>query len=893
MVPSIAIREGIKKSLEITQEHFQEQYKKKIRFFVYDNSNSSNIANIRAFSDDSNLQVMIINHQAFNSTTSQRSQAARRIYAELDEIGSLRPIDVIKSTRPILILDEPQKIGEKTEKTLEEFNPLFKLRYSATHKKDKEYNKIYKLDAVDAYNQKLVKKIYVKGVELINDRSIDTYMYLDTIDISEKRDPIAKLEILEKSSTGTRKVLRRVKPGVNLFELSKGLAEYKGYVVSEINCMGDNNKVMFTNGKEISVGQAVGEIDGKHIARLQIRETIKSHFKKERQLYKMGVKVLSLFFIDKVANYKFYEEGNPLKGEYADIFEEEYNKIFEEEVNFIDEEYQKYLNSFETERIHAGYFSIDKKGQEIDSSGNNETEDVNTYDLIMKDKERLLSLEEPVRFIFSHSALREGWDNPNVFQICTLKRSSSEMSKRQELGRGLRIAVNNNGERMDSSVLEGMFHDVNALTVIASESYEKFAAALQKEMAETIKVRATKFSREIFVDKELRNEKGEKFIISENAYMNLAFHHVSKNYVDSKEDYKITDTFLDAIETGNIELPEEIIPFKESYLNLTRKIYSKVDNYVENANVIDITSLQVNENFMKKEFQELWNKINVKTVYEVNFNSEELIEKAIEALNGKLKVSRIRARVSYGEQKDRISAESLKDGSSLTKESESTYQVEDFVVTSTKYDLIGEIADETELTRKTIIKILQGIKKVIFDQFKYNPEEFIRKASRLINEEKATMVINGITYHKTEERFHNEIFTINNINASLGKNAIDVKKHIYDYLVTDSKIEKEFAEGLETGEVIVYSKLPSGFKIPTPLGNYNPDWAIVLDNKEFKHVYFIAETKGSLSSLDYRDVEKAKIACAREHFKSLNEKNVVYDVVNGYEELINVVTQIK
>ena len=385
MVPSIAIREGIKKSLEITQEHFQEQYKKKIRFFVYDNSNSSNIANIRAFSDDSNLQVMIINHQAFNSTTSQRSQAARRIYAELDEIGSLRPIDVIKSTRPILILDEPQKIGEKTEKTLEEFNPLFKLRYSATHKKDKEYNKIYKLDAVDAYNQKLVKKIYVKGVELINDRSIDTYMYLDTIDISEKRDPIAKLEILEKSSTGTRKVLRRVKPGVNLFELSKGLAEYKGYVVSEINCMGDNNKVMFTNGKEISVGQAVGEIDGKHIARLQIRETIKSHFKKERQLYKMGVKVLSLFFIDKVANYKFYEEGNPLKGEYADIFEEEYNKIFEEEVNFIDEEYQKYLNSFETERIHAGYFSIDKKGQEIDSSGNNETEDVNTYDLIILD----------------------------------------------------------------------------------------------------------------------------------------------------------------------------------------------------------------------------------------------------------------------------------------------------------------------------------------------------------------------------------------------------------------------------------------------------------------------------------------------------------------------------
>ena len=892
MVPSIAIREGVQKSFDITQDYFQELYHKKIRYFVYNSSNSSNIANINTFASDDSIQVMIINYQAFNA----KGTANRRIYEELDELQSRRPIDVIKSVHPILIIDEPQKFGDKTEELFNEFKPLFKVRYSATHKKGKEYNKIYRLDAIDAYNQKLVKKINVKGIEVLHNKSEDTYLFLDSVNISQKHDPEAIIEIEVKSSTGVSRKLMKIKAGDDLYTKSGGLQQYKGYVVSEIDGRYDQyDKVFFTNGVEIQVGQAFGDVDESHIIRIQIRETIRSHLEKEKELHKLGIKVLSLFFIDEVAKYKYYEDGSALKGEYAKIFEEEYNKALIDYRTLFDEDYVKYLDSFDTGKIHAGYFSIDKKGHEVDPSINDKKEylsfDEDAYDLIMKDKERLLSLEEPVRFIFSHSALREGWDNPNIFQICTLKHSNSEISKRQEIGRGLRICVNNDGDRMDYSVLENNFHSINTLTVVASESYDSFAKALQTEISESLSERPKNFTQESFVGKILTNEAGEHYEFTPEHFQDLLIFNVMNGYVDQKDNYKITDKFVEDMENGKLEVMPDLVGFEEQIGQLMKRLYSTSNTkLVSDERRENIKNLVPNANFMKKEFQDLWNKINIKTIYEVDFDTNELIDKAVQAINGKLNIAKMQVKITEGEQKDKMSSVSVNSGSSMTEGKTKTETVEDFSPSMVEYDLIGEITKDTGLTRKTVIDILIKITPEKFKYYQYNPEEFIRKVCNLINQEKATTIIDGITYHKTDNRFDNDIFTINNVRGELGENAIDVKKHIYDFLVTDSKNEREFAKKLESGEVTVYAKLPNGFKIPTPVGNYNPDWAIVFDNPSFKYIYFIAETKGSMDSLELRDVEKAKIECAKKHFKCISNDEVKYDVVDSYESLINLLT---
>lgn len=892
MVPSIAIREGVQKSFEITQDYFQEQYHKKIRYFVYNSGNSSNIANINTFASDDSIQVMIINYQAFNA----KGTANRRIYEELDELQSRRPIDVIKSVHPILIIDEPQKFGDKTEELFNEFKPLFKVRYSATHKRNKEYNKIYRLDAIDAYNQKLVKKINVKGIEVLHNKSEDTYLFLDSVNISQKHDPEAIMEIEIKSSTGVCRKLMKIKAGDDLYVKSGELQQYKGYVVSEIDGRYDQyDKVFFTNGVEIQVGQAFGDVDNSHIVRIQIRETIRSHFEKEKELNKIGIKVLSLFFIDEVAKYKYYEDGPALKGEYARIFEEEYNKALNDYRTIFEDDYQKYLDSFETGKIHAGYFSIDKKGHEVDPSINDKKEylsfDEDAYDLIMKDKERLLSLEEPVRFIFSHSALREGWDNPNIFQICTLKHSNSEISKRQEIGRGLRICVNKDGERMDYSVLENSFHSVNTLTVVASESYDSFAKALQTEIAESLSARPKNFTQESFIGKILINERGEHYEFTPEHFQDLLIFNVMNGYVDQKDNYKITDKFVEDMENGKLEVMPDLVGFEEQIGTLMKRLYSTNNTkLVSDERRENIKNLKPNANFMKKEFQDLWNKINIKTIYEVDFDTEELINKSVQAINGKLNITKMQVRITEGEQKDKLSTVSISSGSSMTDGKTKTETVNDFSASMVEYDLIGEITKDTGLTRKTVIEILTKITPEKFSYYQYNPEEFIRKVCNLINQEKATTIIDGITYHKTDNRFDNDIFTINNVRGELGENAIDVRKHIYDFLVTDSKNEKEFAKKLESGEVTVYAKLPNGFKIPTPVGNYNPDWAIVFDNPSFKYIYFVAETKGSMDSLELRDVEKAKIECAKKHFSCISNDEVKYDVVDSYDSLINILT---
>ncbi|MFI3211631.1 MAG: restriction endonuclease subunit R, partial [Peptostreptococcaceae bacterium] len=625
--------------------------------------------------------------------------------------------------------------------------------------------------------------------------------------------------------------------------------------------------------------------------RIQIRETLKSHFEKEKNLFKSNIKVLSLFFIDEVSKYKYYEDSQALKGRYAQIFEEEYNYLLNENKNLLDVEYSKYLESFETGKIHAGYFSIDKKGNAINSKLDNKKEglsfDEGAYDLIMKDKERLLSLSEPVRFIFSHSALREGWDNPNIFQICTLKHSESTISKRQEIGRGLRICVNGNGERMDYSKLESDFHSINNLTIIANESYDSFSKDLQKEISDSLTERPKSFDVTHFINKVLVNDSGNQVPIDSILFTKISMHCLTNDYID-KDTLKVTDNMIQAMNNDTLEVLPELEEFKDEYINLMKKLYlNNNTSLISNERKSTIKNLVPNDNFNKKEFQDLWNKINVKTIYEVDFDTAALISKSVDAINTKFNVTTTKVKITEGNQKDTFDSVSLKASESMKEVSS---KIQSFDITSMsqiKYDLIGEIVKDTKLTRKTIIAILQKITENKFEMFKINPEEFIRRTSKLINEEKAATVINGITYHKTDQIYSNDIFTINNISGEVDKNAFDVKKHIYDFLITDSNIERKFAEKLETGEVTVYAKLPNGFKIPTPVGNYNPDWAIVFDNEDFKYVYFIAETKGTMDSLELRQTEKAKIECAKKHFECISNNSVKYDVVDSYKNLID------
>ncbi len=882
MVPSVAIREGVHKSMEITEEHFQEIYGKKIRYFIYDTKNKSNLVNIKNFADTSNIEVIIMNYQAFAT----RSKESRKIYQELDTLQTEKPIDIIKRARPILIIDEPQRFGKTAEKIFKdrEFEQLFTLRYSATHKKD--YNKIYRLDAIDAYNHKLVKKISVKGIEVIGNTGTNSFLFLDRIQLSTKENPTAYIEMEVKQSNGIRKKIVKVKEEDNLFILSNELQQYKNqFVVKEIN--GQNNTVTFLNGIVLEVGQTNGDVDEKHIRRIQIRETIRSHLEKERVLFNKGIKVLSLFFIDEVARYRMYDENNnQLKGEYAEIFEDVYKNHVKELLgkDYISDSYKSYLKENTAEIIHNGYFSIDKKGHFIDSKENraegNISNDVNAYDLIMKNKEQLLSLDEPTRFIFSHSALREGWDNPNIFQICTLKQSQSTISKRQEIGRGLRISVNNNGDRMDFTALENDFFDINKLTVVASESYDKFAKELQKEIYNSLSDRPVILKVDVLKT---------KLKLSDNLAMDLLFDMKAKGYLN--DNYQITDKTIDDIGNDTFEVPEKLTDKKKSIIDLVRSVHTSANFKVTENETSSINEpiLEPNDNFYKKEFQNLWNKIKVRTAYEVDFDSDEFINKCVKSIDEHLIVNRVLLNIIEIEQIDKIESEDLKSGKSMQKSVNGniTEKVDSFLG-SVKYDLIAEITKECYLTRKTAVAILKNIKSKTFAKYKTNPENFIKNIIKIINDEKATTLINSITYSKTDKTYGDDIFTINNFKGVIGKNIKKVKRHIYDYVKTDSEVERKLTEDLESGEVEVYAKLPGGFKIPTPIGNYNPDWAIVFNKEKFKYIYFIVETKGSLDSLQLRAAEKTKIECAKKHFSSLSDKNIKYSVVKNYSDLKNI-----
>lgn len=877
VVPSIAIREGVYKSFEITAEHFMEQYNKRVRFFIY---NSKQLHHLEQFSSDGGINVMIINVQAFNA----RGQDARRIYEELDDFQTRKPIDVIKSNHPIMILDEPQKLeGVKTFESLKEFTPLAILRYSATHRT--EHNKIHRLDALDAYNQKLVKKIAVRGITIRGLTGTNAYLYLESIQISATSPPVARIEFEVKQLNGIKRVMRKFGRNDNLFDLSDGLSQYKGFIISDIDAVTDT--VSFTNGVILEAGEATGDVNEATLRRIQIREAVKAHLEKEQALFPQGIKVLSLFFIDQVAKYRRYDDGVEQPGEYALIFEEEYKDALNEIPLLLDEPYRNYLNGIKAEKTHNGYFSIDKKSNRLVDptvrARSTESDDVDAYDLILRNKEQLLKFEEPIRFIFSHSALSEGWDNPNIFVICTLKHSDSSIRKRQEVGRGLRLCVNQYGDRMDSGA---NVHDINLLTVVASESYKDFTAGLQREISESLSARPRKADEEYFTGKILGTPEGDVAVtpqIAKQIYRYL----VKNDYTDNND--AITATYHEAKKNNTLAtLPPELAPYAPQIAQLIDSVFSDAalpeidDGRKAKPNLL-------NKNLEKAEFKALWEKINLKAAYTVHFDTAELIKKCVATLDKELRVTKLQYTIDRGEQNEAVTYDQLKEGQSFTIKEHETDFLTHSVHSAVKYDLIGKLAEDTNLTRSTVAEILKGMNEAVFSQYRRNPEDFMQKTASIINEQKATAVVEHLTYSPVEEKHKlHEIFTVDK--KPDFSRAIKTERHVYDYVFTDSKTEKTFVTELDKSvEVVVYAKLPRGFFIPTPVGNYNPDWAIAFKEGAVKHIYFVAETKGSMSSMELRKIEECKIDCARKFFAGITTDQVKYDVVSDYAKLMNIV----
>ncbi len=884
MVPSIAIREGIHKSFEITADHFTESYGKKIRHFIY---NSKQLHHLESFASDSGINVMIINIQAFFA----RGADNRRIYEELDDFQSRRPMDVISSNRPILILDEPQKMeGKATMEALPKFKPLMILRYSATHKTN--YNRVHRLDALDAYNQKLVKKIAVRGITMKGLAGTNAFLYLESIEISKKA-PIARIEMEIKQQSGEikRKVMRLEK-GKNLYDISNSLDQYEGFVISQIDYNQDS--VEFINGHTLVAGEATGDVTEAVIRQIQIRETVKAHLEKEQQLFAQGIKVLSLFFIDVVVRYRDYSQTDE-QGDYARIFEEEYEQLKAEYLGtpaLDNEAYRKYLAGIDVGKTHEGYFSIDKKTKRLKDpkvgARSVDSDDVDAYDLILKNKERLLSFEEPVRFIFSHSALREGWDNPNVFVMCMLKHSDNTISRRQEVGRGLRLSVNQVGDRMDNPVT---VHDINILTVVASESYKDFVGNLQSEISDSLSARPRKADEAYFTGKTIDTETGTLEITS--AMARELYKYLLKNdYAD--DDDQVAETYHEAKASGSLKpLPDELAPHAEQIFKLIDSVFNE-SQLPQIGDDRKPKTNPLNENFDKKEFQELWKRINRRAVYRVEFDSAELIKNCIKTLTKELHVSPLQYTVQSGIQNVQITDTQLQRAEGFQLENTTVEAHKTSVHSAVKYDLLGKLAENVQLTRKTIAGILCNLESVVFKQFKQNPEHFISEASRLINEQKATMIIECLTYDEVAGQHDVSIFTASQSRQDFTKASEKLKKHIYDFAITDSKVERDFVRELDaSSEVVVYTKLPRGFLIPTPVGDYNPDWAISFIEGTVKHIYFVAETKGTMSSMELREIEKTKIECARKFFDKINlnitNDQVKYDVIDSFGKLMDIV----
>lgn len=893
VVPSVAIREGVAKSLETTQQHFSDEYGKKIRFFTY---SSDKLTEVDNFASDSGIYAMIINMQAFNSSKNQKI-----IDKKLDSFRSRRPIDIIAQTNPILIIDEPQSVeGKQTKESLKEFNALFTLRYSATHKE--KYDMVYRLDAMDAYNQHLVKKIAALGITLTGTTATNSFVYVEGVDIYKNKAPTARLGFEIKGKTGTRTMVRKVQGGDDLYTLSGELDEYADrFVILPDGIDGRDNSVTFLNGLKLYAGQISGNEQMTALQRrIQIRETIRTHIQRERELYPRGIKVLSLFFIDEVSKYRLYDGDNDdgRNGEYAKMFEEEYeNVVGQMQRQFGDDAYLHYLDGIDVHKTHQGYFSIDKKkgkkARFVEGKIDRKTQlsdDVDAYDLIMKDKERLLSLDEPVRFIFSHSALREGWDNPNVFQICTLKpQSESEIRSRQEIGRGLRLCVNQQGERMDESVLGRDVQELNKLTLITDLEYGKFAEALQTGLAESLADRPQKVDTQLFVGRTLVDANGEQVHVTQDLANAIYEDLIQNDYVKRG---KLTDKYFADKEIWSFHVASEVSGYADSVVRILSGVYDAHTMAPENAHSNNVQAIVDEEKLHKAEFLNLWNRINHKSFYTVQFDTPELIDHSIRALDSKLNVTRVQINLEYGEQTARLeSREQLEQGKGFQKARSDRESAKYAPLGSVRYDLVGKLVEETGLTRATVAAILRGIAPQTFSQFRINPEEFILKAARLINDEKATQIIEHITYNRLDAAYDQDVFTRATLRGKLDVNAMEANRSLYSHVIYDSDNERRFAQELDVSDqVAVYVKLPGSFYISTPVGKYNPDWAIAFNEGSVKHIYFVAETKGNLDTMELRGVGNAKIECAKKHFAAISNGSVVYSVVDNYSTLMQLVS---
>ena len=900
VVPSIAIREGVRKSFETYESHFRDYYVplferegrefQPIRYFVYD---SDRLEELRTFGE-AGLRVMIINAQAFNASFKEvkNNTASRIIYSRRDNFGSRKPIDAVADTRPIIIEDEPQRLeGKETQKGLKKFNPLFTLYFSATHLT--VHNTVYALDPLDAYRKKLVKRIEVKAIHDAHNPGTSAYLYLQGIMLSPKEPPKARIELFVKSKAGTvsRKSVT-LQQGDDLFIKSGELAAYKDLRVEEIDP--GKGMMLITGGVELHPRRPIGNgQDEENIRRIQIRETIKSHLQKEQELFPRGIKVLSLFFIDHVADYRSYdEENNPLPGKLQEWFEEIYEEERERLLSMqLPEEYREYLLRDDPGRIHRGYFSIDKNGRSVDSKlkrGTDESSDPSDYDLILRDKEQLLSFDEPTRFIFSHSALREGWDNPNIFQICTLRPTTGEIQKRQSVGRGLRICVNKYGERQDLETLgEDAVHRINLLTVIANESYADFTRALQNDISANLRQRPS--HADIAYLSQPLNIDGKRYQLSMSQVFKVQTYLVQNDYVDVDKDFVVTPNLEAAKAAGTFApLPKSLEEVKPAVMALLKGLAdpASLKYRVDQAGGTVIN--KTNDYFKNAEFQKLWASIRHKYYYTVHYDSGKLIEDAVKAIDERLSVRTLIYEVERGVQ----NAEKGDDFSVTTKSHEdNSRKVDASSPTGTKYDPVGAIASRTHLLRSTVTEILRRIGKEKFDLFRVNPEEFISGVSKLIMDQKrSSTFVRGLSYRKSERAYQSYIFTTS-INPEASNYIESKEKHVTPYVEVDSDIERQFAAEVERQpEVTVYAKLPRAYKIPTPVGNYSPDWALVVRKGDENHLYLVVETKGTVEVDQLRPVEDTKIESAKKLFNeviSTCDFKVEYKQVRDYESLLS------
>ena len=875
VVPSIAIKEGVYKTLQITESHFKNLYDNvSFDYFIYDNKRKNNLSDVRSFATSPDIQIMVINIDAFRKSFDDptKENEANIIHRLHDKMTGSKPIEYIQDTNPIVIIDEPQSVDttDKSKIAIASLNPLCTLRYSATHV-DK-HHMLYRLNSVDAYEQKLVKQIEVASIEV---KDSHNKAYIKLISVDNKKSPIsAKIELDYKMKSGNikRKTIT-VTSGADLIEkkYSGGRDIYDGYIVDEIYCEKDHEYISFTSKEDILyLGQVLGDLAPDEYKRLQIRKTIEEHLDKEKKLRPQGIKVLSLFFIDRVANYKYYDEqSNPHKGKFALMFEEEYNKAINN---------PKYKTLFEgvdlesiVSKVHDGYFAVDKKkdtkGDKLikDTTGKT-TADEDAYNLIMRKKEKLLSFNSKLKFIFSHSALKEGWDNPNVFQICTLNETSSAIKKRQEIGRGLRICVNQEGERVHG-------FDVNTLTVMANESYEKFAEALQKELEQEEGIKFGIVEKHLFANIVVPIDEYNYEYLGAEKSEQIWEYLESSRYIDTKG--KVQDALRIALKQGSFDLPEGLKPYLPHAIPALQKVTGNL-NIKNNA---DKRTVKLNkEVFLSPDFKELWDKIKYKTTFRVDFDVDKLIAECAEEIKNNLSVGK--ARFVYRKAKTEIDSVGIH-----TKEianSTNTYDAKDFALP----DLISYLQNETNLTRRTIIKIITDSGKL--ESFKNNPQKFIEQVATIIKSKMQLFIVDGIKYQKIGDDYFyaQELLENNELFGYLNKNMYEAKKSIYDHVVYDSDVEFSFANALEINDDIkLYAKLPDWFKIDTPLGSYIPDLAILIEKDGQDKLYFVVETKGTLFFDALRPTEKARVKCGIEHFKSLGE-DVSFTWTNGADDFI-------